>query len=283
MKQVGHTRMARFLHRSFITRTDGRSLRAAVGCAVLIGGMLAASAVAETPPGHGTPLPGTVGPWRPPSPVYPYFQPVEFHGPLGVGVSVASQGTFSEPQSVPALVGLLVHPVYRLRLTGIPEYEGRELFPTVELLDRLCAPPGQALKFPIPIELTAEDLRLALEGHFVTRVIYVEDPRTALPVVGDAEHPNWYDAGPGTDPVAEAKQFGRPIAILRMGGILPDDRNGPDIQFLNGCPPFALLPCPSKPIQAPSATRPPAGPTKKPVPAQERAKPQTEPAREPAL
>ncbi len=242
---------------------------------MLIGGLLAGNAVGQT----GTPLPGTVGPWRSGSPVYPYFQPVEFHGPSGVAVSVAYQGTFSEPQMVPAMVGLLVHPVYRLRVTSIPNYEGRELFPTVELLDRLCAPPGQALKFPIPIELTAEDLRLALEGHFVTRVIYVEDPRTALPIVGDAEHPNWYDAGPGADPVAEAKQFGRPIAILRMGGILPDDRNGPDVQFLNGCPPFALLPGPRKPAVAPREIPPTAA---KPEPILQPVKPQTEPPREPA-
>jgi hypothetical protein len=82
--------------------------------------------------------------------------------------------------------------------------------------------------------------------------------------------------------VAEAKQFGRPIAILRMGGILPDDRKGPDIQFLNGCPPFALLPRPLKTAVAPRATQPPASPATKAVPSQEPEKLQTEPAREPA-
>jgi hypothetical protein len=138
------------------------------------------------------------------------------------------------------------------------------------------------LKFPIPIELTAEDLRLALEGHFVTRVIYVEDPHTAIPVVGDAEHPNWYDAGPGTDPVAEAKQLGRPIAILRMGGILPDDRHGPDFQFLNGCPPFALLQRRIKPAMVPQTMPSASTPAMEAVPAQKPANPPAEPAREPA-
>src|SRR5208282_5622241 len=104
MNRVRHTRMARFLPRSISTRTDGRSLRAAVGCAILIGELLGGDVLAQTPT-VGTPLPGTVGPWRPGSPVYPFFQPVEFRGPSGVGVSVAWQGTFSEPQAVPAMVG----------------------------------------------------------------------------------------------------------------------------------------------------------------------------------
>jgi hypothetical protein len=100
-------------------------------------------------------------------------------------------------------------------------------------------------------------------------------------VVGDAEHPNWYDAGPGADPVSEAKQFGRPIAILRMGGIVPDDRLGPDMQFLNGCPPYALAQRPMRPVFETQTTLPVAVPPQTLAP-QAPAKPQTEPAQEPA-
>jgi len=207
----------------------------------------------------GTPLPGMVGPWKPSSPISPCFQPVEFNGPAGVTVAPAIDGAFAEPQKVPMRIGLLVHPVYRFCVSGIQGEEGRELFPTLELLDGLCPPPGEEQRFAIPIELTEDDLRLALAGHFVTRVIYVEDPEKAIPVVGDAEHQNWFDVGPGVDPLREAKQYGRPIAILRMGGIVPDNREGPSPQFLIGSPPVLLLP-PPRPAQP--AGQAPAAPTK---------------------
>ena len=135
---------------------------------------------------------------------------------------------------------------------------GREVFPTVELIDRLCPPPGQELRFPIPIELTEDDLRLALSGHFVTRVIYVEDPAIALAAVGDPEHPSWFDIGPGLDPLKEARHWGRPVAILRLGGRLPDDSRGPDMHFLAGCPPVVLHGPPRPvPIATASATSAP--------------------------
>jgi len=180
-----------------------------------------------------------------PSPAYrptmpACLQPVEFIGPPGTQLSVAAQGAFLEPQPLPQVVSLLVGPLYRLRITGLAAEAGREVFPTVELLDRMCPPPGQDLRFPIPIELTEDDLRLALSGHFVTRVIYVEDPAMALQAVADPEHPSWFDIGPGLDPLQEAKHHGRPIAILRLGGRLPDDSRGPDMHFLAGCPPLVL-------------------------------------------
>ena len=89
------------------------------------------------------------------------------------------------------------------------------------MIDRLYPPPGQALRFPIPIELTLEDLELALDGRYVVRVIYLEDPRLALPVAQPADEPLWMDAGPGNDPLRMADELGRPVAILRLGGRLP--------------------------------------------------------------
>jgi hypothetical protein len=195
-----------------------------------------------------------------PSPAYrptmpSCFQPVEFIGPPGTQLSVAAQGAFLEPRPLPQVVSLLIGPLYRLRITGLAGEEGREVFPSVELLDRMCPPPGQELRFPVPIELTEDDLRLALSGHFVTRVIYVEDPSLALQAVGDPDHPSWFDIGPGLDPLKEAKHHGRPIAILRLGGRLPDDSRGPDMQFLAGCPPLVLHGPPRRPAVA--AVQPP--------------------------
>ena len=122
------------------------------------------------------------------------------------------------------LVGLQIGPVYRLQVTDIPNNPGVEIFPTVEVIDRLYPPPGLALRFPIPIELTQDELELAARGMFVTRVIYVEDPSIALPIrqTKDGEQP-WIEAPPGEDPLVAADGLGRPVAILRIGGRVPNE------------------------------------------------------------
>ena len=78
-----------------------------------------------------------------------------------------------------------------------------------------------ALRFPVPIELTAEELRMADEGMFVTRVIYVENPNDALPVRDQPDEQQWVEAPHGADPLVVADEMGRPIAILRIGGRVP--------------------------------------------------------------
>jgi len=133
---------------------------------------------------------------------------------------------------------MLVGPVYRFRVMNIPFAPGIEVFPTVEIVDRLYPPPGQELRHPIPVELTADELQMAADGKFVTRVIYVENPRAAVPVADDEKHQSWFDVGPGKSPLKVARNLGRPVAVLRLGGRLPDPGAGVDIGFLCGCPPL---------------------------------------------
>jgi hypothetical protein len=167
-----------------------------------------------------------------------FFQPVEIKAPAGALVSLAAAGQFDQAQEAPLGVGLLIGQVYRLRVMNIPLKTGLEVFPTIEVIDRLYPPAGEQRRFAIPIELTQQDLELALEGKFVTRVIYLEDPRWALPVREDPGAQNWFEAGPGRDPLAVADALGRPVAILRLGGRLPEEAEGPEMGFLFGCPPF---------------------------------------------
>lgn len=174
---------------------------------------------------RGGPLPG-------------YFQPVEIIAPAGTEVALANANQFAAAEPAPLKAGLLIGSVYRLRVTNIPLHLGQELFPTVELINRLYPPVGQELRFTIPIELSSDDLELALQGRFITRVIYLEDPRRALPVAAAANAPNWFDAAPGRDPLAVADALGRPVAILRMGGRLPDAEDLVSPEFLYGSPPW---------------------------------------------
>jgi uncharacterized repeat protein (TIGR01451 family) len=130
-------------------------------------------------------------------------------------------GHFDENEPGNRLVALLVGQVYRFRVAHVPNHEGVELYPTIELIDRLYPPCGKELKFPVPVELTDEELGMAARGLFVTRVIYVEDPLTALPVAQKRDEQSWYEAAAGADPLVEADALGRPIAILRIGGRYP--------------------------------------------------------------
>jgi hypothetical protein len=114
-----------------------------------------------------------------------------------------------------------------------------ELYPTIELIDRTYPPPGVALRYPIPIDLTQNELELAATGAFVTRVIYIEEPSTALPVSRKAnDEVPWVEAPRGEDPLVTADREGRPVAILRIGGRVPNSTGD-----LNGgaVPPFKMF------------------------------------------
>ena len=136
-------------------------------------------------------------------------------------VSLAIDGHFEPPQPCPVTVGMLIGCAYRIKVVGIPLNEGQEVYPTIEVINRLYPPAGQAARFPIPIELTRQELEMALNGRYVTRVIYLEDPATALPRAEDPKHQRYFDVRTDQDPVEVADQLGRPMAILRMGSRLP--------------------------------------------------------------
>jgi len=185
-------------------------------------------------------------------PVLGYFQPVEIKAPLGVSVALAEGAQFGPLQPAPVRVGLLIGPVYRLRVTNIPRHPGEEVYPTIEVIDRLYAPMGQEARFAIPIQLHQEDLELALEGKLVTRVIYVEDPQRALPVAAEAINgENWFEVGPGRDPLAVADQLGRPVAIVRLGGRVPLDPEHPEPEFMGPPAPYERLPARMRVLQPP--------------------------------
>lgn len=135
------------------------------------------------------------------------------------------------------LVGILLGHAYRLRIRGISTLEETELYPTIELLDRLSPPVGKELDYPIPFEFTAEELRLAAEGNYVTKVIYVEDSDTPFPIASDAKRDlPYFEVLPHEDPLEVADLLGRPVAMLRIGAARPDEST--DLRgFFHGFPP----------------------------------------------
>lgn len=178
-------------------------------------------------------------------PVANYFQPVAFSGPKGVRFSLPQGNVLGEPDGN-LMAGLLIGPVYRFQVTGIPRAEGAELYPTVELIDRLYPPDGLATSFPIPIHLDEVDLEAALQGRLVTRVIYLEDPQTALPLQQQKREVNTMDISEHQDALRTADRFGRPVAILRIGSLAPPREPSLMPQFYFGFPPHAPIYQPEK-------------------------------------
>ena len=155
-------------------------------------------------------------------PLFDYFQAVRIEAPPGVRLSLAAEGRLGPAQDGPIEAALRIGDVYRLRIAGIPLHEGHEIFPSIEVIDRLYPPKGQQARFPIPISLSREDLEDALAGKFVVRIVYLEDADAGLPGVvrgvdGTMELP------PGDDPLVAADVVGRPMAIVRIGGRVPLD------------------------------------------------------------
>jgi len=204
--------------------------------------------------------PGLVGATRAagPGPVANYFQPVEIRGPHGLQIAFADRNGFTEFHNLPVTVGLLVGRVYRLKVAGIPQAEGVELFPSLEVIDRLYPPPGQERHFPIIVELHPDDLRLATAAKYVTRVIYLEDPQQALPVAEGNSGQLWFEVRPDQDPLAVADALGRPLVIVRLGGRIPLPEEESDPAFLFGSPPLVVFPPKVKVLPGPPSRNSPA-------------------------
>lgn len=169
-----------------------------------------------------------------------FFQPVDVRGPKGSRIALASDGAFGESIKGAARAGFLVGAVYRVKVENIPGEEGVELYPSIEIIDRLYAPPEREHRFPIPIVLEQEDLDRAIKGDMITRVIYLEDSQIATPISYADGIQRVYEASAKEDAIRVADQLGRPVAIVRIGSRVPD-ATGIDHQFLYGCPPWVTI------------------------------------------
>ncbi|MCA9005979.1 MAG: hypothetical protein KDA70_11975 [Planctomycetaceae bacterium] len=181
--------------------------------------------------------PGVAGQWASMSgQVQPgYIQPMKFSLPSKGNLTFYAGGPDQAIQkSSPASIGFGVGYVYRVKISGMPEFPGVELYPTIELIDRLHPPAGLAEQYPIPVSFTAEDIELVLSGRMVTKVVYLERPQTAVPAQFDRQPTQTITAQKNL--IAEADLLGRPMLILRMGGRLPSTVGEDPAFFGNGAP-----------------------------------------------
>ncbi len=170
-----------------------------------------------------------------------HVQPVRVIGPAGSQVDVAVQDGFAQTNASRVSLGMMVGPVYRFKVTHIPQHADKELYPSIEILNRLYPPEGLENEFPIEVVISEDDLKQAIGGRLVTKVIYLENPETTLPHRHMADKQPYFDVGGSADPLRSAEKLGRPMAILRIGSRvpLPSDRLE---QFNFNAPQANLLP-----------------------------------------
>ena len=109
---------------------------------------------------------------------------------------------------------------YRLKLTNIPNREGLTLYPTLQVYPAHPTTDAYLSHNSIPMELSDEDLDQVESNNFVTKVIYLPDPRFQdLAVVGLTETLVSTQLEPGVDPVADADSSGTIMLVLRMGNM----------------------------------------------------------------
>jgi hypothetical protein len=160
-----------------------------------------------------------------------YVQPVRIELP-SIGLVTYYDGSPEQRvlTQAPSQAGMIVGRTYRIEISGMPEFPGVELYPTIELLDRLHPPAGREDEFPIPLPFTEEEIETALEDRLVTKVIYLEEPRWAVPrEVGQTV--KVADLRPATNLLQAADRRGRPMAVIRLGGRTPDAEPGGDSHF----------------------------------------------------
>lgn len=150
-----------------------------------------------------------------------WLQPVKIEVPGGAEASVFSGSR--QPAAVvhtPAMVAVTPGHTYRIKLANMPEFPDVELYPSIEILDRLHPPAGEENRYPIPVPISRQDIRMALAGRLVTRVIYLEDPQTAQQLDPlRREIPQ--AVTPAENVLQEADHLGRPMIIVRIGNRRP--------------------------------------------------------------
>jgi uncharacterized repeat protein (TIGR01451 family) len=195
-----------------------------ISAALLASAALLGLAAAQGPP----PLPG-----RGPSP----FLYARFTGPQGTKATFYQGRPEGRTFDAPVVVGLRPGYCYRIKLAGFAEHADLAVYPTVEVRGTLFLPPKvAAADFPAPVVLTDADLKSALAGSLVTKVVYLEDPDKAVPAPIPPAGPAESDVPPSRDLLDEARDFGRPMLVIRIGGRVP-----PPEELLHNSVPSTIL------------------------------------------
>jgi hypothetical protein len=155
--------------------------------------------------------------------------------------------------------------IYRLKLTNIKGRTGTTLYPTIEVAPTTPATDAYLAHNAIPVQFTAEDFDQVVDGgNFVTKVIYLPDPKYQELAVSGVETLVSTRLEPGIDPILEADKRGTILLIVRLGAIDLEMPGGPVVGAVSGpivsgvaAPAAPAAPAPA-PAAAPVTEVPPA-------------------------
>ena len=127
--------------------------------------------------------------------------------------------------------------IYRLKLSNIPGRQGAALYPTIEVAPTTPATDAYLAHNAIPVQFTAEDFDQVIDGgNFVTKVIYLPDPKYQELAVSGVETLVSTRLEPGVDPILEADKRGTILLIVRLGAIDLEMPSGPVVGGGVGAP-----------------------------------------------
>lgn len=112
---------------------------------------------------------------------------------------------------------------YRLQLSNLPGKTGQSLYPLVEVYGSLVPRNGlNYWEFPAPVTFSEADLARAASGYMVTKYIYLEDPKKAVPVQSTPDQPLEFNEDTPEFARKAAHDSGRVVAVITLGDRTPD-------------------------------------------------------------
>ena len=122
--------------------------------------------------------------------------------------------------TVPARYNFNQGYIYRLKITNIPGRPAIALYPTIEVAPTTPATDAYLAHNAIPVQFTSEDFDQVVDGgNFVTKVIYLPDPKYQELAISGVETLVSTRLEPGVDPILEADKRGTILLIVRLGAI----------------------------------------------------------------
>jgi hypothetical protein len=122
--------------------------------------------------------------------------------------------------TVPARYNFNQGYIYRLKITNIPGRAGVALYPSIEVAPTTPITDAYLAHNAIPVQFTSEDFDQVVDGgNFVTKVIYLPDPKYQELAVSGVETLVSTRLEPGVDPILEADKRGTILLIVRLGAI----------------------------------------------------------------
>ena len=144
---------------------------------------------------------------------------VQFIGGPGLRATFYQGNPRGRSFDAPVSVGVRPGYLYRLQISHLPGHPGVSIYPTLEVQGSLHLPSKlNAARYPAPVVLTEADIESVLAGNLICKAIYLEHPDRAVPTTTPPTLPLEFGVPPGSDLMAEVRDRGRPMLIIRMGG-----------------------------------------------------------------